>query len=243
MKASVVTLALFGAAAIANPVAVEKREVEPRALPSVPALAGITGGTGFGDLGSIPVVTGLVNAGDVLVTLTTLLQTILNTLQTFRSGIPGNALAPITGITGVSGLIPPVSALPAGTNLTPEQAIALATSLQYQLGNLTALAANLPTGGLLGGGVNAATLTSFLNGVQGLQAILGPFLNAGGALSNLGGLGGALGGGAVPNLGPLQLLQNALAPVISIVTGALSLLTGGLLGGLLGGGLGGGIGL
>ncbi|KAK2769034.1 hypothetical protein CKAH01_00641 [Colletotrichum kahawae] len=106
MKASVVTLALFSAAAIANPVAVEKREVEPRALPSVPALAGITGATGLGNLGNIPVVTGLVNAGDVLVTLTTLLQTILNTLQTFRSGIPGNALAPITGITGVSGDCP-----------------------------------------------------------------------------------------------------------------------------------------
>ncbi|KAF3803422.1 hypothetical protein GCG54_00004591 [Colletotrichum gloeosporioides] len=202
MKASVVTLALFGAAAIANPVAVEKREIEPRAVNLVPALAGITGGTGLGNLGA---------------------------------GVPGNALAPVTAITGITGN--PVSAIPVGTTLTPEQVFALATSLQYQLGNLTLLTSNLPTGGLLGGGLSAGQLGSIQNGLGSLQGTLTPLLNPTGLLSNLGSLGGATGG--VSNIVPLQNLLAAIPNLINVVTGLLGLLGGlGGLGGLLGGGIG-----
>ncbi|KAK1848234.1 hypothetical protein CCHR01_09139 [Colletotrichum chrysophilum] len=184
MKASVVTLALFGAAAIANPVAVEKREIEPRALNLVPALTNIPGAAGLGTLGNIAVITTILNAADAFAAFATLSQTIQNTIATLRAGVPGNALAPVTAITGVTGN--PVSAIPAGTTLTPEQILALATSLQYQLGNLTLLTSNLPTGGLLGGGLSATQLGSIQNALGVLQGALTPVLNPTGLLSNVG---------------------------------------------------------
>ncbi|CAI0654470.1 unnamed protein product [Colletotrichum noveboracense] len=244
MKASVVTLALFGAAAIANPVAVEKREIEPRALNLVPALTNIPGAAGLGTLGNIAIITTILNAADAFAAFATLSQTIQNTIATLRAGVPGNALAPVTAITGLTGN--PVSAIPAGTTLTPDQILALATSLQYQLGNLTLLTSNLPTGGLLGGGLSAPQLGSIQNGLGVLQGALTPVLNPTGLLANLGNLGGAT--GAVSNLGPLQTLLAAIPNLISVVTGLLGLLgglggLGGLVGGSTGGILGGGIGL
>ncbi|KAH9243028.1 hypothetical protein K456DRAFT_133605 [Colletotrichum gloeosporioides 23] len=110
MKASVVTLALFGAAAIANPVAVEKREIEPRALNLVPALTNIPGAAGLGTLGNIAIITTILNAADAFAAFATLSQTIQNTIATLRAGVPGNALAPVTAITGLTGN--PVSAQP-----------------------------------------------------------------------------------------------------------------------------------
>ncbi|KAJ0355114.1 hypothetical protein COL26b_000912 [Colletotrichum chrysophilum] len=244
MKASVVTLALFGAAAIANPVAVEKREIEPRALNLVPALTNIPGAAGLGTLGNIAVITTILNAADAFAAFATLSQTIQNTIATLRAGVPGNALAPVTAITGVTGN--PVSAIPAGTTLTPEQILALATSLQYQLGNLTLLTSNLPTGGLLGGGLSATQLGSIQNALGVLQGALTPVLNPTGLLSNVGNLGGAAGAtGAVSNILPLQNLLAAIPNLIGVVTGLLGLLggLGGLAGGSSGGLLGGGIGL
>ncbi|KAI8302523.1 hypothetical protein K4K59_000511 [Colletotrichum sp. SAR11_240] len=244
MKASVVTLALFGAAAIANPVAVEKREIEPRALNLVPALTNIPGAGGLGTLGNIAIITTILNAADAFAAFATLSQTIQNTIATLRAGIPGNALAPVTAIPGLTGN--PVSAIPAGTTLTPEQILALATSLQYQLGNLTLLTSNLPTGGLLGGGLSATQLGSIQNGLGVLQSTLTPVLNPTGLLSNLGSVGGAT--GAVSNLGSLQALLAVIPNLITVVTGLLGLLgglggLGGLVGGSSGGILGGGIGL
>ncbi|KAJ3956971.1 hypothetical protein N0V92_006466 [Colletotrichum tropicale] len=241
MKASVVTLALFGAAAIANPVAVEKREIEPRALNLVPALTNIPGADGLGTLGNIAIITTILNAVDAFAAFATLSQTIQNTIATLRLGVPGNALAPVTAIPGVTGN--PVSAIPAGTTLTPAQISALATSLQYQLGNLTLLTSNLPTGGLLGGGLSATQLGSIQNALGVLQGTLTPVLNPTGLLSNLGGnLGGA---SAVSNALQLQNLLAAIPNLIGVVTGLLGLLggLGGLVGGSSGGLLGGGIGL
>ncbi|KAF4824087.1 hypothetical protein CGCTS75_v010121 [Colletotrichum tropicale] len=245
MKASVVTLALFGAAAIANPVAVEKREIEPRALTLVPALTNIPGADGLSTLGNIAIITTILNAVDAFAAFATLSQTIQNTIATLRLGVPGNALAPVTAIPGVTGN--PVSAIPAGTTLTPDQILALATSLQYQLGNLTLLTSNLPTGGLLGGGLSATQLGSIQNALGVLQGTLTPVLNPTGLLSNLGGnLGGATGAtSAVSNILPLQNLLAAIPNLIGVVTGLLGLLggLGGLVGGSSGGLLGGGIGL
>uniref|UniRef100_L2GAG2 Uncharacterized protein n=1 Tax=Colletotrichum fructicola (strain Nara gc5) TaxID=1213859 RepID=L2GAG2_COLFN len=215
MKASVVTLALFGAAAIANPVAVEKREIEPRALNLVPALTNIPGADGLG----------------------TLAKPSKTPSPPFAWVFP--AMPAITGVTGN-----PVSAIPAGTTLTPAQISALATSLQYQLGNLTLLTSNLPTGGLLGGGLSATQLGSIQNALGVIQGTLTPVLNPTGLLSNLGGnLGGATGAtSAVSNILPLQNLLAAIPNLIGVVTGLLGLLggLGGLVGGSSGGILGGG---